>query len=541
MKMVQTLSSVSATGTLYDSAYGWFAPEYHLMSWMLSSLLLKSQSYNTILYADKHAASVLADDLELPYSDVVILPPYKTHQQLWAYPKIVTYSLQEEPFLHVDGDVFIFKSFDPALLSQGLIAQNPETATEYYGSMQKQLLQKAFWLPPAVRAAFEKKEPIAAVNAGILGGTDVAFFKEYAALAKQYVSENFTRLPEIDVNKFNVFYEQHLFHALAGERGKQVSYLFNECFEDNQYRGFGSFWQVPAAKTYLHLIGGYKRNSFYCSQMAFTLRKLFPDHYYRLIELYTRSGGRLAMNYYRHINSYGSETLRHYMFASSTAYITKSFPGETKLARRPLNAHLSEGQAYASRFVNDEEFTCRNAEGELINREVLHQDLDSFLADLTSSLSNLEMFHPEYLYGRDLASAGWFASVFLHDDGMHRKLERCRETAVVTSRFDWGQCFQHLAPAETIASAEDLHFLKEGYHALIVAEPHQNGFSVNELDAFQFRILSLLDEPRSVEEIWQCCKSFFDEEVLSEAAGEARQFTSLMIEQLILNKAVKPL
>lgn len=77
-------------------------------------------------------SSLLTDTLQLPYSKV-----YLTHDQLklihtdlWALPKIYTYSLQKEPFLHIDGDVFLFHPFDSNLMESELIAQNVEVATE---------------------------------------------------------------------------------------------------------------------------------------------------------------------------------------------------------------------------------------------------------------------------------------------------------------------------------------------------------------------------------------------------------------------------
>jgi len=84
---------------------GWLAPEYNLMSWALSCLQLKQYYPDVVLYSDSVSAKMLIDTLQLPYTEVVcnldVLNKY--HPQLWALPKIHTYSQQETPFLHVDG------------------------------------------------------------------------------------------------------------------------------------------------------------------------------------------------------------------------------------------------------------------------------------------------------------------------------------------------------------------------------------------------------------------------------------------------------
>ena len=61
---------------------------------------------------------MLIDKLGLPYTNVFCdldkLNGY--HTQLWALPKLHTYTQQETSFLHVDSDVFIWEKFDDKLL-----------------------------------------------------------------------------------------------------------------------------------------------------------------------------------------------------------------------------------------------------------------------------------------------------------------------------------------------------------------------------------------------------------------------------------------
>ena len=118
----------------FRDSFGWVAPEYHLMGWTLSCLLLHKIYGKVALYDNSPAARLLIDTLQLPYSDVQVTHDKLTlpHPDLWALPKIYTCSLQEEPFLHIDGDVFLFKPFDDGLLEGALIAQNIEIETKDY-------------------------------------------------------------------------------------------------------------------------------------------------------------------------------------------------------------------------------------------------------------------------------------------------------------------------------------------------------------------------------------------------------------------------
>ena len=140
MKFVQSCWSCGHKNLLTHNA-GWYAPEYSLMAWALSCLQLKKYYKNVVLYVDTVSAKMLIDELKLPYSEIECsLDEFSFyHPQLWALPKIDTYSRQHAPFLHVDGDVFIWKPFDDYLLEAGLIAQNKESGDEYYENIMQSL------------------------------------------------------------------------------------------------------------------------------------------------------------------------------------------------------------------------------------------------------------------------------------------------------------------------------------------------------------------------------------------------------------------
>ena len=170
MNLLQTLY-IDKSKDLFRDSFGWAAPEYHLMGWALSCLQLHKVYGNITLFANSQAADLLIDKLQLPYTEVNLAHNKLTliHPNLWALPKIYTYSLQEHPFLHIDGDVFLFEPFNP-----------------------------------------------------------------------------------------------NLFEGIVEDRG---------------YRYMSDFQDVPFNRSYLHLLGHFKRDEFTCIQMAEKIKKLYPDYY----------------------------------------------------------------------------------------------------------------------------------------------------------------------------------------------------------------------------------------------------------------------
>ena len=108
MNFVQTLYMDDVRDP-FRASFGWVGPEYHLMGWALSCLQLHRIYGDITLYANSSAARLLVDALRLPYSGVNLALDQFTllHPDLWAMPKIYTYSLQEQPFLQKINELFM--------------------------------------------------------------------------------------------------------------------------------------------------------------------------------------------------------------------------------------------------------------------------------------------------------------------------------------------------------------------------------------------------------------------------------------------------
>jgi hypothetical protein len=283
MKIIQSFWTGQQEST--HNAFGWSAPEFHWLGWILSVNQL-SKFYDVELYTDQLGYEYLVEKLALPYSKVhVVLDELNSYQSnLWALPKIKAYSLQKEPFLHVDGDVFIWEAFPEELLQQKLITQNLEVTTEYYQNMWSKIAPNLKYLPDEM-IPYANGEERLACNMGIIGGTDLDFFQKYTQKSFEFVDRNTDNIPADKMMNFNVFFEQVLFYLMAKQQDISPSFLINEVSEDNGYKGFGDFNRVPHKKTYLHLLGHYKRDHKVCMMLKDYVLKYYPESFQKLLAI----------------------------------------------------------------------------------------------------------------------------------------------------------------------------------------------------------------------------------------------------------------
>ena len=500
MNLIHTFYCNEAKDPFRDS-FGWAAPEYHLISWALSCLQLHKLYGNITLYANSPAAHLLIDTLQLPYTGVNLAHDKLTliHPDLWALPKIYTYALQEQPFLHIDGDVFLFKPLNSDLLNGALIAQNVEVATEdIYIPAQREMIQYCTFFPPCVKKDFESGIPFQACNAGIMGGNNISFFRDYTDLAFEYIHQNANNLEYVNLNMFNVFFEQHLFYALAKERGIYVNVVFDEIIKNNGYKNMGDFHDVPFNRSYLHLLGHFKRDEYTCIQMAAKLKELYPDYYERIVALF----------YDRNIR------LSPCGFKNGTAPIDEQ--NNTQLQRLKLAAEHCPPDIDKTLFQSD--------------FKTFYQQIISFLSANNDT---------ENLFKRDAAAQHWYRDLFADMSEISNKvIARCPKTEIIESSFDWAGLFnKHYRVGAGYYAAlkiEQGHFFN-----LLVPEATDNGFSLYDIDEIDHVLLLLLSEPLSIHEILLKMQLYFEDEVLQNYYKAYKDVILKSIKELILKKALK--
>jgi hypothetical protein len=265
---------------------GWLTAQYHFMSWALSCLSFR-QIYDEVeLYTDAEGKALLIDTLQLPYTKVHVVMDRLNHLPplLWTAPKIYTYSLQTEPFIHADGDVYIWKRFDAAVEQAPLLAQSLEDNFAYYNDMLNILEQQGFWIPPVIASIDRATNTLQTVNAGVFGGNDLNFIHAYCKDLLRFYINNKEPLKGTGVGKLNPLDQFYFYHLTLAQK-RPIGLLFPG--EKHDFSELMLFNLVPQYQSYIHLLGATKKNPLYCQMVALHLRHQFPEYYNKLAHILT--------------------------------------------------------------------------------------------------------------------------------------------------------------------------------------------------------------------------------------------------------------
>ncbi len=278
--------------------YGWNHAEHNLMSWSLSCCSLRNLYGQVELYTDQRGYDVLIDKLKLPYSDVhVVYDDGLCLPQHWAYAKVKTYSMQTEPFLHVDGDIYMPKTFSQQVLVAPLVAQNREVGTVYYRRMMDNILcHQEIELPQYIIDALHE-DSIASYNMGIFGGSDLKFIHSYCREAFAFMDNNHMNDSSLPYSRVgcNILFEQVFFAVLADINGKDVFSVLGRSMKDEGYSGREfcdlAYWDQ---RLFFHILGGHKRNPYNVEMIRRTLLRLYPEVLKRVLALFSGKHRRLS-------------------------------------------------------------------------------------------------------------------------------------------------------------------------------------------------------------------------------------------------------
>lgn len=293
MKIVQsfwTKPFFQSADFLLDSRLngGWPARKYNYFSWALSCLQLCAYYKDVGLVTDDLGKYMLIDKLQLPYTSVSVdlnkLEDYDAG--LWALGKIYAYSIQEEPFLHVDGDIFIWRKFDDRINNAGLSAQNREIGLIEYAETFDDIFKK-FAFVPAYLKELEGVKYVACCNVGIIGGEDIPFFKRYTGEVFRFIDENRDsfrmHIKNMNTAYINIYYEQVIFNQLAKQNNKEITYLFPDRLDVPKDVGY--FHCADAHGGFMHCLGTFKKNRQVYRMLEIKLRTLYPEYYQRIVDL----------------------------------------------------------------------------------------------------------------------------------------------------------------------------------------------------------------------------------------------------------------
>ncbi len=535
VEIIQSFSTLNSIN-LFQKSFGWLSPVFHILAWAYSSLCLRSLGYFPTLHTDNFGAKLLIDKLYLPYKKIIVSHNhcYLPKKNLWALSKIHTYSLQTEPFIHIDGDVFLFQAFNEKILSAPLVVQNIEVATDYYTSAQTQYMDKFTYFPDCVHKDFWSGKPIKAINAGLLGGNNLEFIHEYAYEAKKYVKRNESVLHKVDSDRFNVFFEQHLFYAMAKQQGVKVETYLKQQFPDNQYTGLANFHEVPAKRKYLHMLGHFKRDEFSCLQMAAMLRQQYPDTYEKVLRQFKKDKLHPSLHYEKTLlqNGVSLACINHKPVSKLSNQTLNIFKKELRTnPKKGKLPHDTITEAYLTDVILSSPISSEMKDDLQTHRESVKMVQQSF-----------NQIPGNILYQRNLEAVQWYKDIFLTRKKLSTiLLTKAANIQVIESVYDWGGIIRSMR-CEGRPYYDQIRLEKGTFFTLCVPELNQYGMVVWDIEETENMILEMLSKNgnHSFQELFNCLLDFTDDEVRQNHQKIFQSLVLTSLQQLVLKKAVRP-
>lgn len=264
---------------------GWTDKKYNYFSWTLSCLQFRKFYDQVELVTDEIGYDILIKKLKLPYTkvDVCLDKINHYHEDLWALGKIFAFSIQNEPFIHADGDIFIFNKINDSFESSSILTQNAEIGVKTYKSIFDDILKEFTYVPPEMLEYYNQFEHIDAVNNGIFGGNDIIFFKKYTQRAFEFIDRNIDNLSKINIGMFNIIFEQGLLYSMAYKENIDINFYFDNI--NHQFDGICDILGSSKERSYIHAIGHYKTIGTISMQIEDLLRRSYPDYYHNIIRL----------------------------------------------------------------------------------------------------------------------------------------------------------------------------------------------------------------------------------------------------------------
>jgi len=280
-----------------NSANSWFTVLHHFLGWGVSVRAASRHYPDTALVTDRAGKRLLIDLLGLAFKEVrtdldrldAVDPAF------WALGKLVAYSLQDRPFVHLDTDVFLWKPLPRQVAEAPVFTQYPEGFSEQDVNYRPRDIEWAFAeeslkLPAEWQWARSSHGFSAAENCGILGGSHLKFLSHYARTAIDLVMrpENQAAWARLnDKQSYNLVLEQfflaacanfHRAHAHSPYPGVRLTRLFaswEEAFDPNRSAHAG----------FTHLLGGAKCHPAVARKLEERVRREDPAYFQRCAKL----------------------------------------------------------------------------------------------------------------------------------------------------------------------------------------------------------------------------------------------------------------
>jgi hypothetical protein len=299
MKIVESLWSkpASSYGGLRRYNGRWPEPKFYWYSWVISVGWAHRHYGNVELVTDNAGARWLVDTLKLPFTSVrTELESFDLPGWMWAAGKIVAYSLQEEPFFHIDNDAYLAGRLPDKYEKADLVCQLVERGTSYpgfhriYDETVQVIEQRIKRLPTFWKYTRDQ----CAANCSICGGQNLGAMLKYASDVLKLITDpdNVERWRKHFDWKAaaNCVLEQQTLWCSAKEQGVELTPLFEE--EDFQHTE--SLRRKTLATNFNHAaLDG--KNAIFGEHLGERVEIEFPEQFKIINDLFPRTYAQLAM------------------------------------------------------------------------------------------------------------------------------------------------------------------------------------------------------------------------------------------------------
>ncbi len=222
-----------------------------ILSWSTSVKLSKLYFNEVILVTDNWSWKNIFKKLKLPFDNILTkLDDIIISEKLWSISKAYAIKYMENPFIHIDSDVFIWKKLKDDFLKADILVQNEEGIKDknqylLYIGLEWDYINYLNGTCEYLNNFNAKDRDVSAYNCGIIGGNNIDFLKKYADeminLSVEY------SLKDKYINCYTTAWlEQALLYSMCEKHNIDVKLLINDLTMEQNF--------------YTHLAGQTKRN-----------------------------------------------------------------------------------------------------------------------------------------------------------------------------------------------------------------------------------------------------------------------------------------
>ena len=273
MKAIYTFWSKPYYNTGAKAFAGFLDEEMFYCSWILSVMTASKYFDKIVLYTDAKGAIMLSK-LNLPFDSTHIILDELNHLpvDLWGAPKLLVYSLQKEPYIHMDYDLFWWSKPPIELLHSEYVIECKYTCYKPKEGLAH-LVANAEYVPEVLQRIKDKVSyNIGIPGCGLYGGQNPLILAETAKVGLELIDKNPNYINSL-LTPTNSIISMSLLNTIIEEYIPRILLNIEWTCLDTLMGG---------KECHGHMLGEYKKLPSDCSNVKNLVKKEYPQYYNRL-------------------------------------------------------------------------------------------------------------------------------------------------------------------------------------------------------------------------------------------------------------------